>query len=97
MVKDLIERIKNFELTKMQISERRFTYRLKYIDPSRSIDEYSYTDIPGYLASNLDLSLFSPDKLKLVQGEQKLDGVVTCQSAASVAVLNEKLRLAIQL
>lgn len=97
MIADLIQKIKGFELIKIQLSEKNFKYRVKYIDPSRSIDEYSYTDIPRCFAGKLDMSLFSADKLKSFNGNPDNTNVITCQSEASVLALNEQLKIAVQL
>lgn len=97
MLADLIQRIKAYELIKIQLSEKNFKYRVKYIDPARSLDEYSYTDIPRCFAGKLDMNLFSADKLKTFNGTPDNTGVITCQSESSVIALNEQLKIAIQL
>ena len=97
MLQDLIQRIKGFELIKIQLSEKNFKYRVKYIDPARSLENYSYTDVPRCFSSKLDMSLFSPDKLKSYDGTPSNENVVTCQSESSVLALNEQLKIAIQL
>ena len=97
MLADLIQKIKAYELYKIQLSEKNFMYRLKYIDPSRSLEEYSYTDIPRCFSGKLDMNLFSADKLKSFDGTPDNKGVIMCQSEASVLALNEQLKIAVQL
>ena len=97
MVQELIQKIKGYDITKIMLSETNFKYRVKYIDPRKSLEEYSYIDIPRCFSANLDMSLFPQEKRKVVNKAPDNGYVASCQSASSVLALNEQLKIAIQL